>query len=265
MSIAEPESSTESDALVGEVIRLREIRKSFGGNEVLGGINLTVRAGEHLSIVGPSGSGKSTLLRCINLLEVPTSGEVEVAGDIFFGKGQKHGERKLVRLRQRVGMVFQNLNLFPHLTAIDNVTLGLIRALGVEETEALERGVALLRKVGLEDKVLALPGELSGGQQQRVAIARALALQPVAILFDEATSALDPELVGEVLRVMHELAEEGMTMVIVTHELAFAAEVSHRVVFLDDGHVVEEGPPTQVLKDPTHERTRAFISQVTYG
>ncbi len=245
------------------VIELREIRKAFDDNEVLCGIDVDVRPGEHISIVGPSGSGKSTLLRCINLLEVPSAGRIEVAGEVVFENGRKPSERRLVSLRQKVGMVFQGFNLFPHLTVIDNVTLGLTRGLGVEERAGLERGAALLKKVGLEKKMLSFPAELSGGQQQRVAIARALALQPVAILFDEPTSALDPELVGEVLRVMRELADEGMTMVIVTHELAFAAEVSHRVIFLDEGHVVEEGPPEQVLRDPQHERTRAFMSQVS--
>lgn len=215
-----------------------------------------------MSIVGPSGSGKSTLLRCINLLERPSSGEVTVAGEVACRDGLNRSERSLVRLRRQVGMVFQSFNLFPHLTAIDNVTLGLIRGLGVGEREGVERGAALLNKVGLGDKLLAFPTELSGGQQQRVAIARALALQPVAILFDEPTSALDPELVGEVLEVMRDLADEGMTMVIVTHELRFAGEVSDRVVFMDRGQVVEEGPPQQVLDAPTHERTRAFVSKV---
>jgi ABC-type polar amino acid transport system ATPase subunit len=198
----------------------------------------------------------------MNLLELPSSGEIEVAGDVVFSTARKRSERTLVRLRQELGMVFQTFNLFPHLTAIDNVTLGPTRGLGVGEREAVARAVGLLRKVGLEDKMLSFPGELSGGQQQRVAIARALALHPVAILFDEPTSALDPELVGEVLRVMRDLASEGMTMVIVTHEFNFAAEVSNRVIFLDEGRVVEQGPPEQVFQAPVHERTRAFVSQV---
>lgn len=244
------------------VISLRGVCKAFDDNEVLSGIDVNVQAGEHVSIIGPSGSGKSTLLRCINLLEVPSAGEIEVAGKIVFTTSTKLRERKLVRLRQQVGMVFQNFNLFPHLTAVENVTLGLRRGLGVGEAEALEQAMNLLGKVGLGDKLLSFPKELSGGQQQRVAIARALALQPVALLFDEPTSALDPELVGEVLHVMRDIAAEGMTMVIVTHELRFAAEVSHRVIFLDKGRVVEQGPPQNVLKDPEHERTRAFISQV---
>ncbi len=256
-------ASTGGASAIKRVIELREIRKSFDDNEVLCGIDLEVRPGEHISIVGPSGSGKSTLLRCINLLEVPSAGRIEVAGEVVFDEGLKPSERRLVSLRQKVGMVFQGFNLFPHLTVIDNVTLGLTRGLGVAEHPALEQAAALLKKVGLEKKMLAFPAELSGGQQQRVAIARALALQPVAILFDEPTSALDPELVGEVLRVMRELAEEGMTMVIVTHELAFAADISHRVIFLDQGAVVEQGPPEQVLRDPQRERTRAFVSQVS--
>lgn len=260
----EPVDASGGPVSVAErVIELRGIRKAFDDNEVLCGIDLSVRSGEHISIVGPSGSGKSTLLRCINLLEVPSAGRIEVAGSVVFDDGRKPSERRLVTLRQHVGMVFQGFNLFPHLTVLDNVTLGLTRGLGVDERAALEQGAALLKKVGLEKKMLSFPAELSGGQQQRVAIARALALQPVAILFDEPTSALDPELVGEVLRVMRELAAEGMTMVIVTHELAFAADVSHRVIFLDEGHVVEEGPPEQVLRDPQRERTRAFITQVS--
>jgi len=257
------DASADGASSTEPVIQLREIRKSFDDNEVLCGVDLDVRAGEHISIVGPSGSGKSTLLRCINLLEVPSGGRIEVAGDVVFDRGQKPSERRLVSLRQKVGMVFQGFNLFPHLTVIDNVTVGLTRGRGVGERAALEQGAALLEKVGLEKKMLSFPAELSGGQQQRVAIARALALQPIAILFDEPTSALDPELVGEVLRVMRELADEGMTMVIVTHELAFAADVSHRVIFLDEGSVVEEGSPEQVLRDPRHDRTRAFVSQVS--
>jgi len=244
------------------VIRLSGIEKSFGDTKVLLGIDLAVRAGEHVSVVGPSGSGKSTLLRCMNLFERPSAGSVEIAGAVAYQEGRRRSDRQLVKVRQKVGMVFQSFNLFPHLTAIDNVTLGLIRGLHCEEREALERGIALLQKVGLGDKLLSFPSELSGGQQQRVAIARALALQPVAILFDEPTSALDPELVGEVLAVMREIADEGMTMVIVTHELRFAAEVSNRVVFLDKGRILEEGPPSQVLKNPHHERTREFISKM---
>ncbi len=255
-------SDQESRHAGDPVIRLRGIEKEFDGTKVLFGVDLEVRAGEHVSIVGPSGSGKSTLLRCMNLLERPSSGEVEVAGDVVFRPGRRRGERHLVRLRQQVGMVFQSFNLFPHLTAVDNVTLGLIRGLGLAERESLERGIGLLQKVGLKDKLLAYPHELSGGQQQRVAIARALALQPVAILFDEPTSALDPELVGEVLSVMRELAREGMTMVIVTHELSFAAEVSHRVVFLDEGRIVEEGSPEEIFENPQNPRTREFFSQV---
>jgi len=244
------------------VIELRGIQKKFGDNTVVCGVDLSILAGEHVSIIGPSGSGKSTLLRCMNLLEKPSAGTVRVAGNLVHSAGQTRGERSLVPLRRQVGMVFQGFNLFPHLTAIDNVTLGLLHSRQHEPREVLERGVALLRKVGLGDKLLAFPHELSGGQQQRVAIARALAPQPIAILFDEPTSALDPELVAEVLTVMKEIADEGMTMVVVTHEFSFAADFSHRVIFLDSGSVVEEGPPAQLFKDPVHDRTRRFISQI---
>lgn len=244
------------------VIRLRDITKRFGDAEVLRGVDLSVARGERVSIIGPSGSGKSTLLRCVNLLEKPSSGQVEVAGRQFFPPRRRHGEGQYLDLRQLVGMVFQRFNLFPHLTALENVTLGLVSGRKTDRRAAVDRGVHLLRKVGLGDKLLAYPRQLSGGQQQRVAIARALAPQPVAVLFDEPTSALDPELVGEVLEVMRELAAEGVTMVVVTHELQFAREISDRVVFLDRGVVAEEGPPGRVLRDPQHARTREFISRV---
>lgn len=253
---------TSPGAEPATVIRLRGITKTFEDDQALADIDLDVRTGEHVSIIGRSGSGKSTLLRCINLLEVPTSGQIQIVGETVFRTGQKPRQRKLVKLRQQVGMVFQNFNLFPHLSAIDNVAIPLIRGLGLDEEAALGRAVDLLDKVDLRDKLLQFPRELSGGQQQRVAIARALALRPVALLFDEPTSALDPELVGEVLEVMREIAAEGMTMVIVTHELRFAAEVSDRMIFLDEGRIVEAGSPEQVLQHPDRERTKAFVSQV---
>lgn len=259
---ANDEVTDRIDGSSTPVIELRGIQKKFGDNTVVCGVDLSILAGEHVSIIGPSGSGKSTLLRCMNLLEKPSAGTVRVDGNLVHSAGQTRGERSLVPLRRQVGMVFQGFNLFPHLTAIDNVTLGLLHSRQHEPREVLERGVALLRKVGLGDKLLAFPRELSGGQQQRVAIARALAPQPIAILFDEPTSALDPELVAEVLTVMKEIADEGMTMVIVTHEFSFAADFSHRVIFLDSGSVVEEGPPAQLFKDPVHDRTRRFISQI---
>lgn len=258
----QPTSTPPVPAGDGPLIRLTDLQKDFSGNLVLRGIDLEVRAGEHISVIGPSGSGKSTVLRCINLLEVPTSGRVEIAGQAIFANGEKVRERDLVRARRQVGMVFQTFNLFPHLTAIDNITLALRKGLGLGSEEALDRAARLLANVGLGQKLLAFPEQLSGGQQQRVAIARALALHPSAILFDEPTSALDPELVGEVLEVMRAIADQGMTMVIVTHELRFAAEVSHRVIFIDDGKIIEEGPPEELLEDPKHERTKAFISKV---
>lgn len=244
------------------VISVRKLGKAFGDNEVLADIDLDVRAGEHVSIVGPSGSGKSTLLRCMSLLELPSSGEIEVAGDVVFSATRKRSERTLVRLRQELGMVFQTFNLFPHLTAIDNVTLGPTRGLGVGEREAVARAVGLLRKVGLEDKICPSPARCPADSSSGLRSPGRWRSTPVAILFDEPTSALDPELVGEVLRVMRDLASEGMTMVIVTHEFNFAAEVSNRVIFLDEGRVVEQGPPEQVFQAPVHERTRAFVSQV---
>jgi polar amino acid transport system ATP-binding protein len=216
-------------------------------------------------VLGPSGSGKSTLLRCVNLLEPPEQGEIFIEGhDICKGPGSKAGEQgwELNYVRQRVGIVFQQFNLFPHKTALQNVTLAQETVLGRNAEEAREKGCALLKRVGLGDKVDEYPERLSGGQQQRVAIARALAMDPHVMLFDEVTSALDPELVKEVLDVIRELADEGMTMVLVTHELGFAREVGDRVVFMDDGVIVEQGPPAQVLDNPSEERTRKFLGLV---
>jgi ABC-type polar amino acid transport system ATPase subunit len=244
-----------------EVIRIRQLCKSFGDREVLRGIDLTVHRGEVISVIGRSGSGKSTMLRCLNLLEHPTAGSIEVGGERIYGDGKAVSGRALVALRRRVGMVFQSLCLFPHLSAAENVALPLIRGLGVKEEDAIRRALDFLGRVGLADRALDLPRSLSGGQQQRVAIARALALRPLALLFDEPTSALDPESTADVLEVMRELSDDGMTMVVVTHELGFARDVSRRVAFIDGGSIVEIGPPDEVLRHPAHQRTRAFISQ----
>jgi polar amino acid transport system ATP-binding protein len=225
---------------------------------VLTGIDLTVANGEVVAVIGPSGSGKSTLLRCLNRLEEVTSGEVLIVGEnIAVAKG-----KKLDAVRQRVGMVFQHFNLFPHMTALENVTLAPIELRMLSRAEARKRGVELLTRVGLADKVDARPASLSGGQKQRVAIARALAMSPEIMLFDEATSALDPEMVGEVLQVIRDLAASGMTMVLVTHEMGFAREVADRVVFMADGNVVESGAPADIFDHPQEPRTQDFLSKV---
>jgi ABC-type polar amino acid transport system ATPase subunit len=239
-------------------ITVKQLSKAFGNHVVLHEVDLSVAAGEIVTILGQSGGGKSTLLRCINLLEVPDSGEV-IIGDQTVFSGIRIAARDLARLRQKVGMVFQRFNLFPHLTAIENVILAQTKAAGVTEEQAVETAVRLIRRVGLSHRALAFPDQMSGGEQQRVAIARALALNPTALLFDEPTSALDPESTREVLTVMKELAEGGMTMVIVTHEVPFARRVSDRVAFVDAGRIVEEGPPQQVIDDPQQQRTRAFL------
>jgi len=236
------------------MVRLEGVRKSFGDNLVLDGIDLSVAPGEVLVVIGPSGSGKSTLLRCVNLLEPVQEGRIYLEGEEITRKGAN-----VSALRQRIGIVFQQFNLFPHLTAIDNLTLAARRIRKMPKKEAERRARELLASVGLEEKADQHPHQLSGGQQQRVAIARALMMQPHVMLFDEVTSALDPELVGEVLVVMRDLAREGMTMLIVTHEMQFAREVGDRVVFMDEGRIVEEGPPTDVLDDPKEERTKRFL------
>jgi polar amino acid transport system ATP-binding protein len=249
------------------LLRIVDLHKSFGALEVLKVVSIDVARGERLSIIGPSGSGKTTLLRCVNYLEQPTSGHVYVDGTLI-GERQVNGkfvqlsDRELARERAEIGFVFQRFNLFPHLTALDNVSVAPRRVLGVARAEAEERAMAMLTKVGLAHKAGDYPERLSGGQQQRVAIARVLAMQPKLMLFDEATSALDPELIGEVLTVMRELAEEGRTMLVVTHEIQFAAEVSDRVIFMDGGQIVEQGPPEEILKAPSHERTRTFLRQI---
>lgn len=238
------------------MIKMIDVYKSFGKNEVLKGINLHVERGEVVVIIGPSGSGKSTVLRCMNYLEEPTSGDVIVDGMNLNVK------ENINNVRAEVGMVFQRFNLFPHMTVLDNITLApqKIRKMSKEEAEKI--ALELLAKVGLQDKADSYPQQLSGGQQQRVAIARALAMKPKVMLFDEPTSALDPEMVSEVLDVMKNLAKEGMTMVVVTHEMGFAKEVGTRVLFVDEGKILEEGTPKDVFEHPTNERTQLFLSKL---
>ena len=248
-------------------VEIRDVSKSYNGVEVLSGVSLTLEPGEVVTILGPSGSGKSTLLRTINHLETVDGGWVAIDGELI-GYEHRHGklyelkERKVLRRRTQVGMVFQGFNLFPHLTAIENIVEAPIALKRLDKTDARELALGLLEKVGLADKADAYPRQLSGGQQQRVAIARALALQPKVLLFDEPTSALDPELVGEVLDVIRELAGLGTTLVIVTHEIGFAREVSDRVIFIDRGVVLEQGTPGDVLGNPQHPRTREFLATV---
>ena len=242
-------------AVAAPLLAIQNLRKSFGRLDVLKGIGLDVQEGEVVALIGASGSGKSTLLRCLNRLEPPTSGTIHF-------RGQEAGPTDLNRLRREIGMVFQRFNLFPHLTALENVTLAPREVLGTNRKQAEEEGRELLARVHLSAKADNYPGELSGGQQQRVAIARALALKPAVLLFDEPTSALDPELVGEVLEVMRDLARERRTMLVATHEMQFAREVANRVLFLDDGVILEEGRPDQVFENPTHPRTREFLARV---
>jgi polar amino acid transport system ATP-binding protein len=243
------------------------VTKAFHGTEVLKGIDMDVRPGEVVCLLGPSGSGKTTFLRCINQLETIDGGRIWVDGDLM-GYEDRGGtlhrltEKRIASQRRDIGMVFQRFNLFPHLTAIENIMEAPIQVKGERKKDVRDRALALLEQVGLKDKPDAYPGQLSGGQQQRVAIARALAMKPKLMLFDEPTSALDPELVGEVLRVMRQLAHDGMTMIVVTHEMGFAREVADRVVFMDGGVVVEEGPPNEVISNPQHERTRSFLQRM---
>jgi ABC-type polar amino acid transport system ATPase subunit len=247
------------------MLKLTGVHKRFGDLEVLKGVDLDVAKGEVICILGPSGSGKSTLLRCVNLLEPPELGEIFLEGkDICKGPGSGTGEQSwnLDFVRQRVGMVFQQFNLFPHKSVLENVTMAPERVLGKPKREAREKATALLERVGLADKLSQYPERLSGGQQQRVAIARALAMEPHVMLFDEVTSALDPELVKEVLDVLRELASEGMTMLVVTHEMGFAKEVGDRVIFMDDGVIVEQGKPADVLDNPGEARTKKFLGLV---
>ena len=252
-----------SDAMV----LAEAVHKSFGRLEVLKGIDLEVQRGEVMCLLGPSGSGKSTFLRCINHLEKINSGRLSVDGDLVGyreagGKLHELHENHVARKRAEIGMVFQHFNLFPHMTALQNVTIAPTRVLGVSNKEARDRAKELLARVGLAEKADTYPVALSGGQQQRVAIARALAMKPKLMLFDEPTSALDPELVGDVLDTMRQLAHDGMTMIVVTHEIGFAREVADKVVFMDAGVVVEAGAPDAVLSNPQHERTRLFLSKV---
>jgi polar amino acid transport system ATP-binding protein len=249
------------------MIRCEDVHKRFGRTEVLRGITCDIAKGEVVVVAGPSGSGKSTLLRCINHLERVDKGRIYVDGQPVGyrevnGKFVEKSEREVARMRAAIGMVFQRFNLFPQLTALGNVIDAPIHVRRLKRSEAVEAGRAMLQKVGLGDKIDSYPGQLSGGQQQRVAIARALAMEPKVMLFDEPTSALDPELVGEVLEVMKSLARDGMTMIVVTHEMGFAREVADRVMLIDEGIIVEEGPPEEFFTNPTHERTRLFLSKI---
>ena len=241
----------------GAAIDVHDLHKYFGDNEVLKGINFHVDHGQVVCVIGPSGSGKSTLLRCVNMLEEPTKGKIFVEGAEITDP-----DADVDKLRARIGMVFQSFNLFPHMTVLRNLTIAQEKVAGRKKGQAVEIARATLAKVGLSEKEKAYPAHLSGGQQQRVAIARALSMQPDMMLFDEPTSALDPELVGDVLEVMKDLAREGMTMMVVTHEMGFAREVGDKLVFMDGGVIVEEGDPREVLANPQHERTQSFLSKV---
>ena len=239
------------------MITVKNLKKNFGDLTVLKGIDVTIEKGECVVVIGPSGSGKSTFLRCLNRLEEPDGGEIDIEGTDLLSPHTDINE-----MRQRIGMVFQHFNLFPHLTILENVTLAPIRHKMMTEEQAKEKAMELLNRVGVGDKADNYPAQLSGGQKQRVAIARSLALSPEVMLFDEPTSALDPEMVGEVLEVMKQLAQEGMTMVVVTHEMGFAREVANRVFFMDGGGILEEGTPEQIFDHPQEERTKAFLSKV---
>lgn len=236
---------------------VKNLKKNFGENQVLKGIDEHIKQGEVVCVIGPSGSGKSTFLRCLNLLEEPTSGEIYLDGE------QINAEKTDInKVRQKLGMVFQNFNLFPHKTVMENIILAPVNVLGKTAEESEKTGLELLKRVGLEDKKDAYTSSLSGGQKQRVAIARALAMNPEAMLFDEPTSALDPEMVGDVLEVMRDLAKKGMTMIIVTHEMGFAREVADRVIFMDEGYLIEEGSPENIFDNPKEERVREFLEKV---
>ena len=239
------------------IIKVEHLSKKFGDNEVLKDINYEIKQGEVVVIIGPSGSGKSTFLRCMNLLETPTSGQI-----LFEGQDITNPKNDIFKMREKMGMVFQNFNLFPNMSVLDNITLSPVKVKKENKQAAETYAKELLQTVGLPDKANAYPQTLSGGQQQRIAIARALAMKPDVMLFDEPTSALDPEMVGEVLGVMQRLAKEGMTMVIVTHEMGFAKEVGDKIVFMDGGYIVEEGTPEEVFGNPQHNRTKDFLSKV---
>lgn len=237
------------------MIEIKGLTKSFGDNKVLNGIDEVINDGEVVCVIGPSGSGKSTFLRCINMLEEPTSGTISIDGRVITID-------RINEVRANMGMVFQNFNLFPHMNVLENISIAPIKVLGMKRAEAEKRAKELLKQVGLEEKVAAFPSSLSGGQKQRVAIARALAMEPKIMLFDEPTSALDPEMVGEVLDVMKKLVYSGMTMVIVTHEMGFAKEVADRVLFMDEGMIVEQGSPAELFGNPKEKRTQGFLSKV---
>lgn len=239
------------------MIKIEDLHKSYGQNEVLKGISTEVNEKEVIAIIGPSGSGKSTFLRCLNLLETPTSGKVTIAGDVLTDKGTN-----IMKIREEVGMVFQHFHLFPHKTVLENLTYAPINVKGLDKATAINKAEELLKKVGLFEKRLEYPNRLSGGQKQRVAIARALAMDPKVILFDEPTSALDPEMVKEVLAVMKNLADSGMTMLIVTHEMGFAREVADRILFLDGGKLIEDAPPKQFFSAPSTQRAKDFLEKV---
>ncbi len=239
------------------MISIRDLHKHYGNLHVLNGISADIQKGEKIVVIGPSGSGKSTFLRCINLLETPTSGEITVDGEVITDK-----KCDINKLRMKMGMVFQNFNLFPHLTVLENLTLAPIKTKKFNKTDAYDRALTLLERVGLAEKADAYPRQLSGGQQQRVGIARALAMDPEIMLFDEPTSALDPEMVGEVLSVMKSLADDGLTMIIVTHEMGFAREVASRVLFMDNGLIIEENTPDKIFTSPQNQRTIDFLSKI---
>ncbi|HHD2593174.1 TPA: amino acid ABC transporter ATP-binding protein [Clostridium perfringens] len=239
------------------MINVRNLYKSFGKNEVLKDINETIKKGEVVVIIGPSGSGKSTFLRCLNLLEEPTSGVINFEGEDITDKNVD-----INKIREKMGMVFQQFNLFPHKTVMENLTIGPTKIKNISNGDAVKKGSELLEKVGLLDKKNVYPNSLSGGQKQRIAIARALAMEPDVMLFDEPTSALDPEMVGEVLNVMKSLASDGMTMVVVTHEMGFAKEVGDRILFMDEGRIIEEGTPEEIFQNPKNSRTKDFLSKV---
>lgn len=239
------------------MIYVNNLNKSFGNNEVLKGINEHIKKGEVVVVIGPSGSGKSTFLRCLNLLEKPTSGEI-----VFEDSSITDKNTNINKLREKMGMVFQQFNLFPHKSVIENITIAPIKVKGEKSEDAKQKAMSLLKMVGLTEKADAYPASLSGGQKQRIAIARALAMEPDVMLFDEPTSALDPEMVGEVLNVMKDLAKDGMTMVVVTHEMGFAKEVGDRILFMDDGNIVEQGTPEEIFNNPKNPRTIDFLSKV---
>ncbi|HUI18605.1 MAG TPA: amino acid ABC transporter ATP-binding protein [Alphaproteobacteria bacterium] len=253
------------------MIAVSDLRKAFGPLTVLDGVSFAVAAGETVVVLGPSGSGKSTMLRCMNFLEPYDAGEIRIAGELVGyredGDGRRvpRSEAEIARFRERVGMVFQSFNLFPHRSAVENVMMGPVHVRGIERKAARAIAETLLAKVGLAEKMAEYPARLSGGQQQRVAIARALAMEPKVMLFDEVTSALDPELVGEVLLVMRRLAQDGMTMIVVTHEIAFARDVADRIIFMDKGAIVEEGAPRELLLNPRAERLQAFLHRFSGG